>query len=416
MNLKLFILTLFSFSTLVINAQSDSSSPYSLYGLGMENSNYFGGFTALGNTGIGYRSSSNINKSNPASLSSTSTQSFLYEFGLNSTFSNKKDKSTTQHESDFNFTHLAMAFALKNNWGLSFGLLPYTKVNYEIDIVKPIEGNTNYYLTNIIGAGGINQVFFSSGIKVVENLSFGVEIAALFGSITQKQWIYVGNTTSYIKKSDNFFGLGLNAGIQYTIKNIVGTETTIGATINMPTTLNGKNHDFEGYKTMEGTQISIYDNSDDDLNDFDLPLKLGIGISSKINANFLVNMDYRKNYWSETDQTSSNNSFNNQTIYGIGVEYKLSSDLNNYWNRAKYRAGFNYNTGYLKITDEEINNYNFSIGVGLPISKDGVSNVNINYSYGKEGTIKKQLVEDKYHKLSINLSLLGHWFQKQKIF
>ena len=62
------------------NAQSDFSSPYSLYGLGQENSNYFGGYSALGNTGIASRNLFTINKSNPASLTSIASSAFLYEF------------------------------------------------------------------------------------------------------------------------------------------------------------------------------------------------------------------------------------------------------------------------------------------------------------------------------------------------
>jgi hypothetical protein len=38
--------------------------------------------------------------------------------------------------------------------------------------------------------------------------------------------------------------------------------------------------------------------------------------------------------------------------------------------------------------------------------------MNINYSYGKEGTINNELVQDNFHKLSLNLSLFGNWFKK----
>ena len=212
---------------LSLNAQSDFSSPYSLYGLGQENSNYFGGLSALGNTGIAYKSPLSINKSNPASLSAIASNTFLYEIGFNSTFSNKTSNNLSQQNFDFNFSHIAIAFKIKNYWKTSFGIVPYSKVNYEIDVVQPVEGTTRYFNTNIIGSGGINEVFWGNGINLTKNLSVGVELQALFGLISKKQLIVLGTESVTLTESKNYFGVGLNAGFQYTTNNLLKTKTMI---------------------------------------------------------------------------------------------------------------------------------------------------------------------------------------------
>lgn len=409
------ILFLSLFTVIIINAQSDYSSPYSLYGLGKENINYFGGLSAMGNTGIGYKTTNTINKINPASLTSIFNNSFLYEVGFSSTYSLKNTTKTNQKNYDFNFTHIAMAFSIKDYWKTSFGLVPYTKVNYEIDLIKPIEGSTSLYTTNIIGSGGINEVFWTHGLKLTPNFSVGLEFTALFGSLDQEQLISFGSSSTYLKESNHYFGFGLNAGIQYTAKKFFGTETTFGGTLSLPSSLKGSQN-FEGSKTYYTYETSLEAEEDISLEDFNLPLKAGIGISSKISKNLLINLDYTKNYWANTYTSNEIYKYSNQSFYAAGVEYTPSQNNSNYWNTVKYRGGVNYNSGYLTISNKKIDTYSISFGLGLPIAKNKQTFLNLNYSYGKEGTIEKQLIEDNFHKLSINLSLFGNWFQKQKIF
>jgi len=404
-------------SVFVANAQSDFSSPYSLFGLGVENSNYFGGFSALGNTGIASKNLFSINKANPASITSIASNSFLYELGLNGTFSNKETVNSSQKNTDLNVSHLAFAFQVKDYWKMNFGLVPYSKVSYEIDLIKPVEGSSQYLSTTITGTGGINEVFWGNGIKLGKNLSVGFELSALFGNIDETQLVYIGYSSATITNSKNYFGLGLNTGLQYTINNIFGTQTTFGATLNLPTSLSGT-EDETGTKSFSGSsEIDILEETDIELDDYDLPLKIGFGISSIINKNLTVNVDYKKNYWSETYTSNNTYKYQDQEIYGVGVEYQPTQNLNTFWNNLKYRAGVNYNSGYLILSNQKIDNYAVSLGVGIPLSKSiYTSMININYSYGKEGTINNKLIQDNYHKLSLNLSLLGNWFQKRKIF
>ena len=412
MKIKPVLFLFFSFVNFFMNAQSDFSSPYSIYGVGQENLNFFGGLTAMGNTGIAYKSRNTINQTNPASLTSIPENSFLYEVGFNNTFSTKRDKYTSQQDYDFNFTHLAMGFPVNNYWGMSLGIVPYSKVSYQIDIEKPIEGGTGNYITNVIGSGGINKIFWGHGFKLKNNFSVGIEIDGLFGSINQEQWILLGINSAYLNDKNVYFSLGINAGVQYSLTSLLGTETTLGATISFPTTLRAAEASI-GTKSNEIISSEFNQNADD----FNLPLKFGVGISSQINKNLLASVDFRKNYWNSTNQYDNASNYRDQSIYGIGFEFDPSSKLTSYFNNIKYRVGANYDSGYLKISNQNIDSYSFSLGLGFPTSNKSFSSaININYSYGKEGTTNRGLIQENFHKLSLNLSLLGNWFQKPKIF
>ena len=395
--------------------QSDFDSPYSIFGLGKENSTLFGNSNALGNTGIAYSSSNLLNNLNPASLTALKPGLFLYEIGVSNTFSLKEDNESTQNNNNFNFTNIGFGFAVNNKWKMSIGLIPKTKVSYEIDLVQPIEGSTNLYYTNIIGSGGVNEVFFGNGYQLTKNFSVGLQLMAYFGSIDQEKSIYYGDAFVSIEENNNYNGVGLKAGFQYTLNNLFGSSTTIGATVSLPSTLSGS-QDSEAIKTYSGgSSYSITEETDESINDYEMPLKIGVGISSKI-KNLTVNIDYKKSFWSDSYTSNSTYTYSDQNTFGIGFEYKPSINTYKYWNKVFYRLGASYDSGYLTVSNSKIDSYGLSAGLGLPFSKSSLSMLNLTYSYGKEGTLDNNLIIDNYHKLSLNLSLNGRWFQKKKIF
>ena len=123
----------------ILCSQNNANTPYSIFGLGVENKTATGGLTGLGNTGIAQSSPFEINIFNPASLGNILQKSFLYEFGLNGTYSTLKTTSTTENSSNGNISHIAIAFPIRKDLGMSIGLLPYTKTGYNIDIENPIK-------------------------------------------------------------------------------------------------------------------------------------------------------------------------------------------------------------------------------------------------------------------------------------
>lgn len=409
-----FIFLLISLFTVSLLAQSDINSPYSLFGVGKDNSSYFGGSNGLRNTGIAYSNGLLLNKINPASLTSIQPTSFLYDIGLNSTMSVKVDNNASQTDYNFNFTHIAMGFSVKDFWKMSFGLTPKTKTSYNIDLIEPVEGNSYSYYTNISGSGGVNEVFWGHGFKLTKNLSLGVELQGYFGSVNQEKYLFYTTTSIYLNEVNKYTGVGLKGGFQYNIPDLFGTNTTIGAIVSLPSTLSGS-QDVTGTKTYsDAGTATIIEETDNDIDDFQLPLKIGFGITSQIRK-LTFNLDYKKNYWSDSYQSNSNFTYTDQSVYGLGIEYKRETNSLQYYRKIVYRMGMNYDSGYLKFSDAKIDSYGISAGIGLPISNSGTT-LNFSYSYGKEGTLNNNLVMDNYHQVSLSISLVGKWFQKKKIF
>lgn len=394
--------------------QSNTNTPYSLFGLGVENKTSTGGLTGLGNTGIAQSNQFEINILNPASLGNIVQKSFLYEFGLNGTHSTLKTNNSSETTNNGNISHIAIAFPLKENWGMSIGLLPFTKTGYNIDIENAIEGSTDSYITRITGTGGLNKFYLSTGFKATKNLSLGVDVSFLFGSIEQETLMYTGSQVS-ISDQNHYGGVKLKTGLQYKLPTFKKVETTIGATFELPTSLSG-NQTRSSYKTTSGgSSIAIEEEVENDLDNFELPVSYGVGLTTVFDKKITTSLDYRKLLWGETDQKLSNEQYANQSIYAFGMEYVSSKNKFNYWSNIKYRVGVNYNTGFLKISNQQIDSYFVSFGLGLPMKKYSNDNFNISYSYGREGTLDNNLIQEKFHKITLNLNFVGKWFNKRKI-
>ena len=84
------------------------------------------------------------------------------------TYSTLKTSNTSETTNNGNISHIAIAFPIKEGWGVGIGLLPFTKTGYNIDVENAIEGSTDTYITRITGSGGLNKFYLSTGFKVLK--------------------------------------------------------------------------------------------------------------------------------------------------------------------------------------------------------------------------------------------------------
>mgnify|MGYP000524786530 CR=1 FL=1 len=403
--LYLFCITL---TTPIIAQQTNnlSSSPYSLYGLGITNNTSTGKTNALGKMGIALPSLSFINNSNPASFASIPSNRFLFDFGLKAQSEILRKSRNEESRFNTNFSSLAIAFPISKNSGFGVTLLPYTNVGYTISgILSSIEGSTSNFITDINGSGGINDFKLSYGYRINDNFRLGINGSFLFGLIEEQETNTIGGSILTIDEKNNYTGFRLGFGIQYD----VSYNISLGAIINTATNLNGEQ---ENITALDGNELNLSENN---LPTFQLPLEIGFGVLTKLTNKIGLNFDYKKNFWNTTNQSDNIGNFVDQDFLGIGLEYTPKKRGLKYWENIQYRTGFNFDSGSLEIDNNKISNYEFNLGLGLPLKRGSNSMLNIEYSYGKKGTVSNGLIQENYHSLSLNLSLEGIWFKKRKI-
>ena len=152
MNNKFILYILIMFMPKVILAQTNSlsSSPYSLYGLGLSNDISTGKTNSLGGLGIAIPSNTFISNSNPASYGAIPLNSFFFDFGLKAQTNSLSEKGNSNSNIIANFSNIAFAFPLTNKSGIGITLIPFTNVGYTIENIETdIEGSSNTFLSNI---------------------------------------------------------------------------------------------------------------------------------------------------------------------------------------------------------------------------------------------------------------------------
>ncbi|WP_293293800.1 hypothetical protein [Allomuricauda sp.] len=401
------------FMTGLANAQSEglTSSPYSLYGLGVINQTSIGKTNGMGYAGIGLRSETEINNLNPSNFALIPQNSFFYDIGVVGELNSYSNASYSESKSTLNFSNLAFAFRIADRLGAGVSLVPYTDVGYTlVGLETNIEGSNETFDSNVTGLGGLNDLSINLGYGLSEAFRLGIKASFLFGNIEETEGFAISNSYFQLDEVTNYSGVRLGIGAQYDIFK----DFTIGSTVQLPVSLKG-NVTRSVYKTLDDVEIQVEDEEGDSVSDFKLPLELGFGLSTKLIKSFTLSADYKHNFWDSTEQSENVGTYIDQDIYAIGLEYLKNERGFKYWDRVRYRGGINYDNGYLAINDNKIDGYAITAGLGLPVGRTSNSMLNISYSYGSKGQIQNILVKENYHTITINFSLEDLWFRDRKI-
>ncbi|MAU16586.1 MAG: hypothetical protein CMH46_13730 [Muricauda sp.] len=398
-------------SWMMAQSESLTSSPYSLYGLGVINQTSIGKSNGMGYTGIGLRTDTEINNLNPSNFALIPQNSFFYDIGVVGELNSYSNSSDNESKTTLNFSNLAFAFRIADRLGAGVSLVPYTDVGYTlVGLETNIEGSNETFESSVTGVGGLNDLSVNVGYGLSDSFRLGLKASYLFGNIEETEGFSISSSYFQLDEVTNYSGVRIGLGMQYDIFK----DFTFGSTVQLPVSLSG-NLTRSVYKTLDGVEIQVEDEESDTVSDFKLPLELGFGFSTKLMNSFTLSADYKHNFWDATEQSESVGTYMDQDIYAVGVEYLKNARGFKYWDRVRYRGGFNYDNGYLAINDNKVDGYTLTAGLGLPVGRASNSMLNISYAYGSKGQIQNILVKENYHTITVNFSLEDLWFKERKI-
>ncbi len=190
-------------------SESLTSSPYSLYGLGIHNNTLIGKWNGLSGAGLGYASSNEINPLNPASYAVLHKNGFWFDVGAKGGFNSYQNQRSSDRAIDFNFSDLAIGFSVANKLGMGLTLLPYSSVGYTLSgIESNMEGSQETYYSNVNGYGGLNDLKWSVGYEIIKPLriglstSFCLEMYMKQNTYKSLPVIFTWKKTDFIKESN----------------------------------------------------------------------------------------------------------------------------------------------------------------------------------------------------------------------
>jgi len=401
-------------------AQNNTNSPYTRYGYGDLSDQSFGNSKAMGGIAFGLRDGAQINPLNPASYTAIDSLTFLFEGGVSLQNMNISGSGVKLNAKNSSFDYLAMQFRLHPRIAMSIGLLPFSNVGYSVSDSKVDNGVSQ--TRSFTGDGGLHQLYGGIGVKVLKNLSLGVNASYFWGDITRTRTIIYPATSesySYIQQMGvSISDYKLDFGTQYTLDFNKKHSMTIGAVFSPKHKLN---NDY-----TVTTQVSTTNSNNLDAT-LELPNTFGVGFTYNYDKRLTVGADYSLQQWSKTKfgvNTSDDavrEDFNETYTYcnrhkvSVGAEYIPNLMGRSYLSHIKYRLGAYYTTPYYKIGGKDAaREYGVTAGFGLPVPRSR-SILSISGQFVRISGQESAFVNENIFRVSIGLTFNERWFFKRRV-
>lgn len=399
-------------------SQSGTNSPYSYIGLGEVNfrgnqiNRFMGGLEV-------YNDSIHANLSNPSSYAKLLLTT--YSIGLNYSNNQLSDTNDSKSLISSGLDYIGIAIPTKK-FGFGFGIIPFTSVGYKLSQID--DSSSSDILNRYEGEGGINKVFFSLGLYLLKNLSFGVTINYDFGKLKYQTSKFLDDVflgTILINES-SISGLDIKLATNYEIPVNSKIDLHMMVSYIPQGSLNSNNKRLlitsplsDPSNIAEIIEIDLAETGLD-FTEIQLPsssiVGFGLGKKSKWFAGAQYIMTNSSNF-KNSFNTLPNVSYKDGSQFSIGGFYIPDySSITSYWKRVVLRMGFRHEVTGIFKNNFGINETGINFGAGLPLP--GYSNVNIGFEYGSRGTKNSNILNEKFWTIRIGFSLNDRWFVKRK--
>lgn len=410
------VLVLFVIVPFSVEGQNLTNSPYTRFGWGELSDNVIGRSQHMGGVAIGLRSLTQINPTNPASYSDVESQNFLFDFGVIGQFSNIKSGNNSEHYKNASINYIAMAFPLSSKIGMSVGLRPFSSIGYSFNMLEIIK-QPNGISTGTIaqetfkGEGGLSQLYVGAAVELMHNLSFGFNVAYLFGSQKNDRMVSFPYETSInyftqewdVHVNDVRFDLGL----QYTMRLSGKDNLTMGAVYAPKKKLNTKSSANMYSGTTSQDSVLLVDRNDK----FELPNSYGFGLSYNRNNKLTVGADFEFQNWKNATYFSKKDTLSNRYKISLGAEYIPSLMTRRFLKSIRYRAGLAYEHSYVNVNGHSIDAYHATVGLGIPI-RNSASMLNLGFQYIGIPSSKINRIEENNYRITLGIIFNERWFRK----
>jgi hypothetical protein len=402
-----------------VMAQS-SQSPYSALGIGEIIQPYLISNVSLGGLSIAYPNSRHYNLMNPA-LQGVKESLTTFEAGYTGETRSITQNDLTQQNGSGNLMYLGLSFPIKRGiWSSGIALVPYSYAKYNIITTAAIDGKEDEEaLYNFKGDGGLNNFFWSHGVKVTKNLSLGAKISFIFGNFNNETIIELDQTYSYntalresIRVRDFNFGLGA----AYRIRAGKSSSLVFGGIYEFETDLNTSVYELLD-RRQKGSDLVL--STDTVVNNLKttilIPRKFGFGITYVKGIKWLAGVDFVAQQWENYRNLEGEaNVLTNSYRGNVGFELiPDANSVNSYLKRIIYRTGFYYAMTPYVVNNDQIYDFGINFGVSLPVGQ--ASLVNLALQYGQRDGSLTTAISENYIRLSIGLTVNDVWFYRRKV-
>jgi len=402
-----------------------ASTPFSTFGIGVPFGNALIQNQGMGGIGVSQPQYWSVNNQNPALL--VFNYYTVFQAGALVESRTLKSDSVSQKNVNGNLNYLVIAFPVKpGKWATSVGLMPFTNVNYKLLYQDQVIDNTTGLPIDTVGVleqgtGGINQFYWSNGVRLHEDWSIGIKATYLFGSVSTDYsntllgstqtvpFIVAVNEQTYMKDFKFTGGLSFSKdsiGKKEDFRLSAGFVYNFAADLNVKKTTVIERRESSGDPVTSDTLIN-------NRGSINIPAGFTVGMSLSKGSRWSAGIEFSAQDWSKFNSVSEEDE-------GLSKAWRVSAGgeftpdqfaSNNYLKRVTYRVGLSYEKQPFLINNNQLNDLGINFGFSLPT---GRSSIDWGFRIGKFGDKTKNVLEESYYKIYFGLSFSDTWFIKRK--
>lgn len=408
-----------------VYAQADVDSPYSMFGIGqVRNKTMNTRLGGMGGVANALWDGSMINAENPASYVTFDSLAFLFDMGLYAKSATFSTTQLSEKSNNASVNYVALGFGVTPWWKTAIGAQPYSNVGYNV-IVKHYDDEIGNNAMAFTGRGGLNQAFWGNAFRLGKHFSVGANATFVFGDSESLTTCYFPDTV-YILASRRGIDMMVRSfmfdyGLLYRTELSDGMNLSIGLTYDQRIKLRGRQTTFirtiagnAGEDEVEHVIDTIFYNKQGD-GSLTLPQGIGFGVALQKNKRWTVGADFNWSQWESFERNGvADTSLQNAWSIACGAEYlPVSSAISNYWTRVAYCFGGFYEQTFLNVNGLSINRFGITMGMSMPLARS-MSKVHLGLELGQCGTKSDGLIQERYVKFTVGVSVHERWFMKRR--
>lgn len=415
----------FSLTLLVVAAFGQAArSPFSTFGIGEPYGNALIHNQGMAGTGVAQPQYWFLNNQNPALL--VFNYYTIFESGLLVESKTIKGDTANIKSSAGNLNYLAAAFPVKpGKWTTSFGLMPFTNVNYKFIYFDSVRDNHNVVVDTIAvqeqGSGGFSQLYWSNGVRLHDNWAVGLKAAYIFSSIVNDYanslinlnlpvpFLIAVKEQTYV--NDFLFTGGLSFS-QDSLGNRKNLIVSAGLTYSFATDLKARKTTTYERRFASGNPITL-DTLATARGKLSIPSGLQVGLSVSQSAHWSAAAEFAVQNWSKFNSLNEDDlgSLGQSWRAAVGGEYTPDYLSSRFFDRVTYRIGFRYERYPFLINTNQLKDFGINFGFSLPT---GRSSIDLAFSTGKRGNRSETILEETYFRIYFGLTFNDQWFVRRK--
>ena len=404
-------------------AQNNTNSPYTRYGYGQLAEQGASNSLAMGGVAYGIRDKAHTNFVNPASYTAVDSLTFIFEGGLSLQNTNFDNNSNKVNAKNTRLDYLTMHFRVGKDFGMSFGLLPFANVGYDMENTVEDEDQEKTYSTNYFGEGGFHQAYVGLAYKINRKFSIGANISYLWGDIKHAMMVtFPYNTSAYgITREEDLKvnSVKIDIGAQYSYQFGKKHFATFGAVFSPKLNLHNDAYQQDALgltnALLSGDASGLTVTTTDIKGKSGIPMTIGVGGAYIYDGRLTVGLDATYQQWSKVPFMGQDGLFADMTKVSLGAEYLPDPVGRRFYMRTKYRMGLYYSRPYYKIDGKRATTeWGVSAGFSIPIIRSR-SYFNLSAQYVRVNGQNSGLINENQLRINIGVTFNERWFYKTRV-